>query len=75
MNPPLIQLIIMLNSFNAYRTMDWLRDLTNLNKACFASTYMQEKKEKWNDYLDTCLFAYNTSKHESTKYTPFEIMF
>ena len=34
-----------------------------------------QKKEKWDDYLDTCLFGYNTSKHESTKYTPFEIMF
>ncbi|KAL5517688.1 hypothetical protein EMCRGX_G003286 [Ephydatia muelleri] len=37
--------------------------------------YMQEKKEKWDDYLDTCTFAYNTSRHESTKFTPFEIMF
>ena len=37
--------------------------------------YIQEKKEKWDDYLDTCSFAYNTSKHESTKFSPFEIMF
>ena len=37
--------------------------------------YIQEKKEKWDDYLDTCTFAYNTSRHESTKFTPFEIMF
>ena len=37
--------------------------------------YIQEKKEKWDDYLDTCSFAYNTSKHKSTKFTPFEIMF
>ena len=37
--------------------------------------YIQEKKEKWDDYLDTCSFAYNTSKHEPTKFTPFEIMF
>ena len=37
--------------------------------------YIQEKKEQWDDYLDTCSFAYNTSKHESTKFTPFEIMF
>eukprot|EP00731_Ephydatia_muelleri_P030102 Em0021g625a len=36
--------------------------------------YIQEK-EKWDDYLDTCSFAYNTSKHKSTKFTPFEIMF
>ena len=37
--------------------------------------YIQEKKEKWDDYLDTYSFAYNTSNHESTKFTPFEIMF
>ena len=37
--------------------------------------YIQEKKEKWDDYLDTCSLAYNTSQHESTKFTPFEIMF
>eukprot|EP00731_Ephydatia_muelleri_P011426 Em0006g320a len=37
--------------------------------------YIQEKKEKWDDDLDTCSFAYNTSKHESTKFTPFEIIF
>ncbi|KAL5502554.1 hypothetical protein EMCRGX_G009350 [Ephydatia muelleri] len=37
--------------------------------------YIQEKKDKWDDYLDTCTFAYNTSRHESTKFTSFEIMF
>ena len=37
--------------------------------------YIQEKEEKWDDYLDTCSFAYNTSKHESTEFAPFEIMF
>ena len=37
--------------------------------------YIQEKKEKWEDFLDTCSFAYNTPKHESTKFAPFEIMF
>ena len=37
--------------------------------------YIQEKKEKWDDYLDTCTFACNTSRHESAKFTPFEIMF
>ena len=33
------------------------------------------KSEVWDEYLDTCLFAYNTSQHESTKYTPFHLMF
>ena len=34
-----------------------------------------DKQESWEDYLDTCVYAYNTSKHESSKHTPFEVMF
>ena len=33
------------------------------------------KKTNWDDVLNTCVFAYNTSCHESTLYTLFEIMF
>ncbi len=34
-----------------------------------------KKKDSWHQYLDTCVFSYNTSRHESTKHTPFQIMF
>ena len=37
--------------------------------------YVQDKKESWDEYIDTCVFAYNTSQHESTTFTPFELMF
>ena len=38
--------------------------------------YIEENKEKRNDYMDISFFCYNILKHESTKYTaPFEIMF
>ena len=37
--------------------------------------FIDQKKEHWEDHLDTCIYAYNTSKHESSKYTPFEAMF
>ena len=37
--------------------------------------YVNEQKENWDMYLDTCTFAYNSSRHESTLYTPFEVMF
>ena len=37
--------------------------------------FIDKKKESWEDYLDTCVYAYNTSKHESSKYSPFEVMF
>ena len=36
---------------------------------------VRDKKEEWSDILDTCVFAYNTSRHESSKFTPFELMF
>ena len=36
---------------------------------------MSSKKDMWSHYLDTCAFAYNTSQHDSTKYTPFMLMF
>ena len=37
--------------------------------------FIAGKKDTWEDYLDTCLFAYNTAKHASSKFTPFELMF
>ena len=37
--------------------------------------FVAEKKETWEDYLDTCIYAYNTSHHESSLFTPFELMF
>ena len=37
--------------------------------------YIEEKKDLWEQFLDTCIYAYNTSYHESTKFTPYELMF
>ena len=37
--------------------------------------FIESKKETWQDYLDTCVYAYNTSRHDSSKFTPFELMF
>jgi hypothetical protein len=34
-----------------------------------------DKKDHWDKVLDTCVYAYNTSVHESTSFTPFELMF
>lgn len=33
------------------------------------------RKDQWDEYLDTCVFAYNSAHHESTKYSPFDLMF
>ena len=37
--------------------------------------FVQDKKEMWDEYLDTCVYAYNTSVHDSTTISPFEVMF
>ena len=37
--------------------------------------YVQDKKQDWEDYISTCVYAYNTSKHESSKFCPFTVMF
>lgn len=37
--------------------------------------YIGNSKRSWEDYLDQCVYAYNTARHESSQYTPFELMF
>ena len=37
--------------------------------------YVDQKKECWEEFLDTCVFAYNTAKHDSSQFSPFELMF
>lgn len=39
------------------------------------SKYIQERRNRWDEFLDTSVYAYNTSSHESTRFTPFELMF
>ena len=36
---------------------------------------VQSKKSTWSAFVDTCVFSYNSSKHDSSKFTPFELMF
>ena len=37
--------------------------------------FVSSHKSHWSAYLDTCVFAYNTSQQDSTLFTPFELMF
>lgn len=34
-----------------------------------------KKREVRNEFLDTSVYAYNTYVHESTAFTPFELVF
>ncbi|KAL5518000.1 hypothetical protein EMCRGX_G003661 [Ephydatia muelleri] len=37
--------------------------------------FVNEKKEDWDVYIDCHVFEYNTAKHASSLYSPFEVMF
>ena len=39
------------------------------------SSYMNEKQTDWDEYIEVCLFAYRTSKQETTKETPFRLLY
>ena len=36
---------------------------------------IEKKEEEWDQFLDSSVYAYNTAVHESTKFTPFQLMF
>ena len=36
---------------------------------------IQDKKEEWDNYIDCSIYAYNTAVHESSLFTPFQLMF
>ena len=37
--------------------------------------FVNDNLEHWDEFLDTNIFAYNTSVQESTHFSPFEIVF
>lgn len=36
---------------------------------------IRDKQDEWDNCIDSCVYAYNTAVHESSLYTPFELMF
>ena len=38
-------------------------------------SYIDEEQLTWDENLSKYAYAYNTSEHEATKFTPFELMF
>ena len=50
-----------------------MKGTTKPCKTCLSNTL--KTKHSWEEFLDACVFAYNTAQHESTCYTPFDLMF
>ena len=50
-----------------------MKGITKPCKTCLSNTL--KTKHSWEEFLDTCVFASNTAQHESTCYTPFDLMF
>ena len=54
--------------------MVWLRDSTRPFRQCWSNTF---RRRRLGRIILTLAYnyAYNTAQHESTKFTPFELMF
>ena len=39
------------------------------------SKFVGTTKDTWDEHFESCVFAYNTSRHESTRHSLFQIMF
>ena len=39
------------------------------------STFVSEHPDTWDLYIDQAVFAYNTSRHESKEFSPYELVF
>ena len=53
----------------------WLEELWNQHSIKHVGEICPFKEDCQGSFLDTCVFAYNTSHYESTYFTPFELMF
>ena len=67
------------SNYTPYYTFYWIQrngldERFNQTLQTMLAKFVHDKKE-WSDLLDTSVFAYNTSRHESSKFTPFELMF
>lgn len=56
------------------RAMDSVKDFIEHFMTCCVHFLQKKKKRKW-PHLPQVLYVYNTTKHQSTGYSPYELMF
>ena len=61
---------------NAHRTAIFFSERFNQTlEDMLSKTMAEHPDEEWDEVLDDCLFAYRSSKHASTGYSPFFLMY
>ncbi len=80
-NSEMIQQVYKLLNTKKIRTVayhpqtDGLTEKFNHTLAKMLTPYVNESQDDWDEYLRFVLFAYNTAVHESTKFTPFFLLY
>ena len=64
-----------MNGLSVYVQSNGLDERFNQTLQQMMMKVVKERKDAWEDFIDTCVYAYNTAVHESTGFTPFELMF
>lgn len=52
-----------------------LTERFNRTVCSMISKYINEENNNWDEYIDSCVFAYNTSKHKSSNVSPYYAVF
>ena len=80
-NAEMIQQVYSLLNTKKIRTVayhpqtDGLTEKFNHTLAKMLTPYVNEMQDDWDEYLPFVLFAYRTAVHESTKFTPFFLLY
>ena len=54
---------------------NWQIERQNRTLQEILSTFVSEHPDTWDLHIDQAVFAYNTSRHESTGFSPYELVF
>ena len=54
---------------------DGLVERQNRTLQDMLAAFASEHRDDWDLWIDSAVFAYNTSCHESTRYSPYELIF